>query len=407
MDTSRIIRNNASFLQHTVAIVPLALEIGCCLCSLFQNRVDVTEQLKETGGACVDFLQKKEDESTREYCLRVAKPIAITAVAIAAIGGAISSAFICLPSLFAIPIAIAVISYSAKVLVYRAELKESLLSAKNFAVDAFTPRASESSREATIRIFRNACITALGIGAIAAAATVAATTIAPLAALPVAALTCVLLVKGVVHRHDLATAFVPQEDESRADAARRIGKNFAVLLLAGSAVVMAAIIIPEIAPQIAELTGNDAWPKLTGSTMMVAAEYMILGVAHFAKAIYEGGKGNRKAVVFHLINGLLAFGLPMLRIYNGESLRLHHDFTGLLLALAPYRPAQGLGVLYTADSMINHIESQRGSYDFGNIMVENLWAIVVCASVASGVQALSCMLSKTKKNSRQDAVAEG
>ena len=91
----------------------------------------------------------------------------------------------------------------------------------------------------------------------------------------------------------------------------------------------------------------------------------------------------------------MGFAFPIYRLHNDPDLRIHHDFLGLLIQLAPLRSIKLIGAAFTIDSPLYFINEFR-YYDFANIIVDHFKEILPPIVIASFLELQSKLVKKKK-----------
>lgn len=162
-----------TILPATTLWIPLAIEGIGVIGAILQDPGCIGRKLSSMKQSVYDATHQRQEEKLSDYRKRLAINIAITAVAVAAIGLSVAAPFILMPGTFAIPAALAAIQTSTLALKYIFKLPGLAQRAKDYLVDSFNQRQGESLELFHARrcsaVMRMALCAALFAGAAAAA----------------------------------------------------------------------------------------------------------------------------------------------------------------------------------------------------------------------------------------------
>ena len=288
------------------------------------------------------------------------------------------------------------------------EIKEKLLSAKKFIVDAFTASEKKTTKEKIIKISKNIFIAILAISFGGTLSFLSIAFLPSSMAISCAVLSIFYTGKLVVKSKCIIKQLERKEGESRKEARKRITLLVMKMMTIITLTLAAGGILGYIVKPL--LTSGFVWhPYIPFQTKMVAFfEYIAVGVVHLALSTRNIIKKKPKDAIFHLFAAALSFIFPFYYL-NCGSMRLHHSFYGLLFMTLPYRATQFFGTLVSLDSSLSMIVSKRGYtdlskrslsfrlYDFMNIVVKNFAAFFPSYSGSLVGQEINNCISEKKK----------
>lgn len=391
-------RHEASILTG-LRIVPLVIEAALLIFAAVKNRKKLKANAVKAYRFTKDSFTPREGETKNQSRKRILKNVAITTAALTVIGGVTAACFIALPVLLAIPAAITAIEGIGKAIYHFNDIKQSIGKARKFVVDAFTQRKDETSKQAFKRIAKNVVITLAFFTAVAGIGVAAGIFFPPMMAIPLTLTLGIFLGKAILSKEQIIDAFTKRAEETNRQAAKRIGINIAITLLGLTLAIMLGVSLPTISQQMDEMIGTlskgKIWITATGPKAIVVGEYFSLGIAHLMIGLRKFQKGEKWEGFYHCINAFLGFAFPIYRLHNDPDLRIHHDFLGLLIQLAPLRSIKLIGAAFTIDSPLYFINEFR-YYDFANIIVDHFKEILPPIVIASFLELQSKLVKKKK-----------
>jgi hypothetical protein len=327
--------DNQTCLIPAVAIaIPLAIEAINFAVELHRDPDCIHRKIEQVKTTIHDALHQRDQETRNEFHKRLAKNFVITVLALTAIGAAIVFPYIVLPSSYALPAALAAVHAVWLGLQQINKAPELITRVKNYLHDAFHQRPDE-----TLESFQ----------------------------------------------------------------ARKKEAIFCIVkyTLLFAAAVTAVCFAGHIASLLSHATGAWGLEKLlpTQTKTVVFGEYLAVGALHIAEAVRHFRKGNHSRAVFHLCSAGLSVFFPMKYLLaDGDAMRLHHSFIGLILQLAPWRSVRFFGSVITFDSSLYFITPKRGLFDpitgrqlvnadFMNVVLDNFPLLL------TGLTAM-CLLQK-------------
>ncbi len=351
--------NARGYLLPLTLAIPAAMVAISLVGYVYKNFSLIQKKLGEAKEFLVSSFTQKKGESDSEFRKRVVKNIFIGAACTTLFAGMVSACVVCpimlLPSYLAIPSAVSGICLLGDALVngksYYKSLQEKVQSAKEWANDAFYPRAGESSKEASRRIAKNIALTVLGV----------------------------VIIGGTI-------------------AAAAYGL-YSLIHYALSQTVSAW----------------DAYNLLPFQTpVVVFLEYAIVGVLHGVLAVKNWLQGNKAAAAFHFGNLVMSFAFPIYYLLDATPsapMRIHHSFIGLSLALLPFKTLKAMGTTIMLDSALSFFSSLRGYdtntrygskfelYDFMNFFLEHMSSYVSALAAMCGAEyAIDRILPKKEES---------
>lgn len=350
--------NARGYLLPLTLAVPAAMVAISLVGYVYKNFSLITKKMGEAKEFLVSSFTQKKGESDSEFRKRVVKNIFIGAACTTLFAGMVSACVVCpimlLPSYLAIPSAISGICLLGDAFVngksYYKSFQEKVQSAKEWANDAFYPRAGESSQEATRRIAKNIALTVLGV----------------------------VIVGGTI---------------------------------AAAAYGMYSLIHYALSQTISKWDPYNLLPFQT--PVVVFLEYAVVGLLHGALAVKNWLQGNKAAAAFHFGNLIMSFAFPIYYLLDAtpaSPMRLHHSFIGLSLSLLPFKTMKAMGTTIMLDSSLYFFSSLRGydtntwygnkfeSYDFMNFFLEHMSSYFSALAVMCGAEyAIDRILPKKEK----------
>jgi hypothetical protein len=152
------------------------------------------------------------------------------------------------------------------------------------------------------------------------------------------------------------------------------------------ALLLPVILFPCGVHQLAQLgtLGRDPWPDFTCARIYIMLEYWTMGLLHYQLP----GK-------YHVGTGLSVYALVM-GVYAGfgtSAHTIHHDFTGLLVMLAPLYSWQLVGLAYIVDSITYTLHEPIG---LDNVVVAHYLVVLLWLAVTGLVEVgVRCCRSST------------
>jgi hypothetical protein len=389
-------------IAHTVMVVPICFEVG-----RFLYKVKTQENSWDYLKDCAIHLFKQDyTESREEFRKRQLKTFFKTVITTAAVF-AVVFGFPVFSYIYIASIAISVISFIAKAYVHRKEISEKLIYLKDKVIKFYSFKSAKTL-DARKKILKNYLITIAALTVLGAFSSALFLLLHPIVAAPALLIGIIAVSYFIKSRNKI---FKKQENETTMQRNLRIAFHLTLL----SAVILSAILLPELSNQIKKclemINNGETWVSLESSFKFIYLEYITVGLIHLSCAFHQLSKGNKKLALFYFLNSLIGFFIPLSRI-GEENPRLHHDFSGLVLSLAPFRALKFLGTGYTLDSLMYHIDSDRSylnhsSYDFANIVLEYslLSYIVLAAAVEKTLQNILSIVKKKKQEHEEDVVS--
>lgn len=352
--------------------VPIAIEAIYLCKKIFQNRKAIhTEAVKVKNLITDSFTPRKYEkpEIAKNRILRNAgKVFAATLI----LGAAAAAPFLVLPTLFAIPYAVAAIATLGKLIANHKAIENKFKHAVKVITNAFTVQPGETPEIAHKRIAKNVIKLTVAV-------------------VLVAAITATLIY--TIQTGLLASGFASMV---------QFFQNCPI----GQA-------ISSMMNQFG-ITGWVSFPQ--PSELMAYALYGLVALGHVVQSIRCYRNGDKGRALYHISGALLSIIFPMVYLLQGQSFRLHHSFYGLIAMLVPFRAFNFFGALMTADSYMYFLTPSRGYttqqwwgdqlhiYDYSNIFIENIVLFFGVYIALSAFQLLMGRLFKTKKEKSVEIV---
>lgn len=337
--------------QNRGMILPLSLGIPAAIGAaslgthIYKTRGEIKSNILHAKDLVIQSFTRRENETPEEFRKRIVKNtfIAIGAsISLSAlIGASCILPFFVLPSLFAIPIAIAGISSVGDLLVngrsYCRKWKQRYVQGKAFLHDSFTAKKGESKEAAKKRILKNTFlaigVTTLALGALGA------------------------LCFGISY----------------------------LVLYALHAWASGGIGIWNL---------YDLFP--IHSKLGITLTYAGVGALHTMVGVHKWRKGDKLGALFHFACLPLSLYFPLHYWKTASAanpMRFHHSILGLLLQLSPFRALRFYGSLVTLDSGVNNYFFQHDGaerqYDLQSLVVRHLKPYISALAGLSAVEFFS------------------
>lgn len=181
--------------------------------------------------------------------------------------------------------------------------------------------------------------------------------------------------------HILADNFLPREQETKQQAALRIGKNLAICTAVVAAVAITTYLFVHLgmfgllqSKALVLISKIEVIAKALEIPRIVNAFYAVTGMIHLMQAVRAYRQKDRVQMIKHLFAAAIAIAFPLHMISSRHigPPRFHHMSYGLL-ALIPDAPALNFfGGAMVIDSLLYWIKPLRHDFDFSNIFVDKL-----------------------------------